>query len=221
MDNVVFLMGRFANQLWEISAAIRVFGEGNFKVCLDACGEYERKAFENFQGIEVKEKVDVDDICIRAGYYQHKKWLCNPEVIKKYIKRPDDVPHLRAVIHLRLDDYIRNEEYRPYVVKRSYIDEACKRMGIDVKDFVVLSDSPQFVNRLYGDDLIVHEETDDLRAFWTLVEADYVIGSASTYSYWACYLNHHKEFALPLYWKLPTDDVDVTMAKCVQDLLWF
>lgn len=220
MDNVACMMGRFANQLWELSAATIVFGKGNFKANLSLCGTYEAKAFENFQGIDVKQNLDDTDCLMKPGYYQHKRWLADPNVIKSYIRKPDDIPHLPAAIHIRLDDYTRNNDYAPYIIKRRYIEDSCKKMGLKLSDCVVFTDSPEAVHSLYGDDLNVYDEKDGLRAFWMLVEADYLICSASTYSYWAAYLGNHKRFTMPIHWHFPVNDDD-TIAKCTQDLFWF
>lgn len=63
-----------------------------------------------------------------------------------------------------------------------------------------MSDSPQKVREMFGDDLRVYEEPNTLRAFWTMANADYLIGSASTFSYWAAYLGHNKAFVFPDKW---------------------
>lgn len=221
MDNIVYLAGRFANQLWEISAATKLFGFGNFKVNLKFCGEWEKRAFENFQGIEVKENIEDSDRCMPLGYYQHKKWLVDPHTMMKYLKKPENIPHLHAVIHLRLDDYLQNAEYSPFVVSRKYITDACEKLNIDIKDCMVVSDTPSAVKQIYGNDLNVYDEPDTLRAFWTMVNSDYFIGSASTFSYWAAYLGKHKDFALPVFWHFPKDGLDTSVALCNKDLFWW
>lgn len=40
MDNLIRFMGRLGNQLWILSAGIKTFGEGNFKVVYSSRGRY-------------------------------------------------------------------------------------------------------------------------------------------------------------------------------------
>lgn len=83
----------------------------------------------------------------------------------------------------------------------------------------MMSDSPSKVREMFGEDLRVHEESDTLRAFWTLCNADYLIGSMSTFSYWAAYLGQHKGVAFPDEWFFVKSDG--TFAQRLDDLLWY
>lgn len=81
-------------------------------------------------GIEFKPEPDEGDNIMPIGYYQHKKWLVDAEVMRRYIRTVDDVPHLKAVIHIRLGDYLRVGTHKPFIITREYLERKCGELGV-------------------------------------------------------------------------------------------
>lgn len=222
-DNVVQLAGRFGNQLWELSTAIKVFGEENFKANLRHCGPAERASFEEgVRNVRVKEQPELDDFLLPLSYYQHRKFLCQrASIVRCIAPKPANTPSLPCVCHLRLDDYLRLEPYSRCILTRDFVQVALDKLGVDRKDLYVLSDgTEEQVKEHLWDDVNYVNEPRTIPAFWTMIEAENLIMSASSFSYWAGYLNSGKIVPAPV-WPCELQNLsDPNLATSRNELLW-
>lgn len=133
----------------------------------------------------------MDGACIKLDYLVPKEVMRN--IIKEVPAEKYDV-----VIHWRMGDYKVTPPFDRVILTKEYIDEALKILGKKPEECVIVTDSPERVKELTN--IRVLDIADDLETFWTIVNAENIVMSASTFSWWGAYLSEAKKIVYPKTW---------------------
>ena len=201
------LRGRLGNQLFQY-AICRIVAEQNgydysipkewqgqrlFECSLgvDCTHEENLNIFKEGKNKFNPEVFDVKDNTIIEGFWQSDKYLSGYEEQVKEWFRPSKIKPIKmkdntCVIHLRMKDRYNRDLKLP----KEYFDKAkeivTSKVGQSIK-FLIVTDNPNGAKNYFKDDKIISGTlTED---FITIHQAKYKIISASTFSWWASWLN--------------------------------
>lgn len=193
------LAGGMGNALFTISRAIK--NGGNFTFCPYMTNkEYYDRMLQNIDW-------QFSGVTENKGYEIRLDSLVDKKEIEKYIKKVE-APTYKYVIHLRFGDYIEKYPYCLVKANEYYVKDACKRLGITVNDLMIVTDDSLMAQGMLGRDINIFDGN-DLESFWVLYNAENLIMSPSTFSWWAAYLGKAKRVIYPKYW---AEDYNVSSA---------
>ena len=168
--------------------------------------------FENFHEKAFSySKIVLKNTHIRLnGYFQSEKYFnAYSNQIRNFIRQGLSdlgfVSRYGNVIQIRMGDMARSENVRRIhgIISDSYLSNAIVKLGIDPKDFTVVSDDFESVrNELPSFDLLrinIAESKSDLEDLYILSKANNLIISNSTFGWWGAWLGEGNVVA-PLNW---------------------
>ena len=205
------LNGRLGNQLFQY-AICRIVAEKNgyeysipkewqgqnlFECSLGVDCEQEENlnTFKEGENKFNPEVFDVKDNTILDGFWQSDKYLYGyEEKIKEWFK-PKKINSINieddtCVIHLRMKDRYNRDLKLP----KEYFDIAKRIVKSKVDQsikFLIVTDSPEMAKSYFKDDEITNNNME--ADFFTIYQAKHKIISASTFSWWASWLNATKD----------------------------
>ena len=202
------LKGRLGNQLFQY-AICRIVAEQNgyeysipkewqgqrlFECSLgvDCTHEENLKTFNEGENKFNPEVFDVKDNTILDGFWQSDKYLYGYEEKVKAWFKPKKINSINikdntCVIHLRMKDRYFWEKYRLPI---EYFDKAKEIVKSKVDQsikFLIVTDNPEMAKSYFKDDEITNNNME--ADFFTIYQAKHKIISASTFSWWASWLN--------------------------------
>lgn len=164
-----------------------------------------------------REATEIQDGTDVGGYFQSDRFFSKEDVLGWYdfnrslfVDLEKKYAHIdfadATAIHLRLGDY-NQVSLQFYVAKKTYFKKALAAMPRR-KHILVFSDEPRFA-REYLDfiqgNIIFIEGNKDYEDFYLMSKCHDMICSASSFSWWAAYLNtfEDKKIVMPDRWFLP------------------
>ena len=209
--HVPMAMGGFANNLWCLSAALKTLG----KPILEIENSKIRDDFYDYFADSVV-TFRRQGITFPPVYYQHKYFLVPKEKILPYVKI-EDTECLKWACHIRLGDYLANADYARTIPSAARLMGLFDYLSLTPNQVTFITDSPEIFRRLYPKDWNVRSTNQD---FSLLTNAENIIMSASTFSWWAAYLGNHKLIFYPSQWYCDFVRVDPTCAAKGTDLIF-
>jgi len=211
------LIGRLGNQMFQISAAIGYSKKHNipYWVPKQSIAEHIWPAmFKHFPSepmpgvsyVHYKEPEHSyneipfrQNICIE-GFFQSQKYFdhCRQDIIDAF-----QIPYKKldgfVMIHVRRSDYLEMQDKHP-VITYDYISEAVKHfISFGYKSFVVCSDDIKWCRiqfkplELYGAVFSYSSGNGPIEDLALLSCGEHFIGSNSSFSWWAYYLNQNPD----------------------------
>ena len=157
-----------------------------------------------------------------AGFFQSPLFFKKEDVLRWFSFNESLFASVRAkygninlnkatAIHLRLGDYCNPSSLMFYTIRPEYVKRALSLIK-EGGPILVISDSPETAKKYLGhmpEGTIFVEGNKDYEDFYLLAHAKNIICSASSFSWWAAYLNKHpnKKVFMPQYWFLPMSRV--------------
>ena len=164
-----------------------------------------------------KKTLDIKDETDVTGFFQSEKFFSKSDIrewfsFKKEMfegvrKKYSNIDFKNSIaIHLRLGDYL-NPSLQFYIAKTSYFEEALNLLGSS-PHILVFSDDPNRAQKSLGHisgNIQFIEGNKDYEDFYLITKCRDVICSASSFSWWAAYLNPSstKKVIMPSQWFLP------------------
>lgn len=191
------LQNGFGNMLF---TAVEGVANGGTFVALKERGDYIDTYFKDLPREEIENAEDAEGY--ERDYFislESAKKLPREEILS-LLKEPEGVPVFKYVCHLRFGDYMMKWPYCMVKPTRRYVEDAAAALGIDYRELVFVSDTPQFARLILGTDITVYEGT-ELQQFWAMVKAtEAVVMSPSTWSFWGTYLGNARRVVFPKFW---------------------
>lgn len=214
-----FSKGRLGNRLFFIASTIGIAlkNKTNYYFGSDL-GEYQ-KIFENdlpitdiiptklynqekfsFYDIKISEDTELE------GYYQSEKFFMEfkdevltqlkfkEEFIKFAIDRYPSITN-SASIHIRRGDYLNQLDYHP-VLPIQYYNYIIENYLYEFDNIFVFSDDEEWCKNTFTSNKFIFPKFDDdndLLSFVLMSQSKNIVISNSSYSWWAAWLNRHKE----------------------------
>lgn len=162
---------------------------------------------------EIKDGTDIEGYFMSHKFFNQKdvqEWYTfNQEQIANIKQKYKDLDFENSVaVHLRLGDYT-NPSLQFYIAKKSYFKKALAFIP-HKKNILVFSDSPalakKYLEGISGEgNMIFIEGNQDFEDLYLMSLCRDMICSASSFSWWAAYLNKHsdKTIVMPSAWFLP------------------
>ena len=160
---------------------------------------------------------DIQDGTEIGGYFQTDKYFSKEDAKKWFVfnesfftdvnKKYSQIDFSSCTaIHIRLGDYL-HPTLQFYVPKKSYFKNALKLIT-NTKNVVVFSDNPELAKKYLNfliEKAIFVERNQPHEDFYLMSKCRNIICSASSFSWWAAYLNKHedKKVIVPKCWFLP------------------
>lgn len=188
MSTVARFLGRFGNNIFQLSAALKL---SNGEEVLVNPGKYTGK--DGFTNIKITNK----NWTIPPGNYQHKKWLLPKEQLLYYIKKVE-VPSYKWALHIRGKDYLHI--YPDCVRSREHILHQFEYFNLNPTEVKVVTDDPVFAKTLVPQQCKIIRSDHFLKDWWILRNAENLILSPGTFSYTAAYLGDHNRVIMPRLW---------------------
>ena len=160
------------------------------------------------------------------GYFQSEKYFKNYEnEIKELfnfsfikVKKKYSTINNKVVLHVRRGDYLENSNTHPSIPLEYY--KSCLE-ELDIKDptILIVTDDINTVSKDFNELDYVHVNgQNELEDFCYIMNADYIIGCNSTFSWWAAYLSNSKKSIFPKKWfgpEGPPDSSDIYPTKFI------
>lgn len=157
----------------------------------------------------------VKPLCLYRGFFQSDLYFIDMEVvikkrfqIKKHLhkalaeKLHDYINREYAVIHVRLGDYKNFQIYSsPALLPKEYYLKGFATLRSKCERILVVSDEIEEAKSLFGPDVEYILGSSELEDFYLLMNANFLLISNSSFSWWAAYLNTKKAVVYaPKYW---------------------
>ena len=202
--------GRFGNQLFQYAFA-RAYAE-KYNASLEIPSDwFGYEVFKDIKGRPISKnikssKMDTtpplqEGACINLfGYYQSAEALeyLSVKKIREWFQFKDsifekfkDTKH-DIVIHKRRGDYVKHRKRFCIVSEKSYYD-LCEKEGLDASKALWVSDENDGKNATEDE-----KKNSLLNDFFELMNAETMIRSNSTFSYWAGILGNNKKIYSPI-----------------------
>ena len=179
MSTIVKFLGRFGNNIFQLSAALKLSNGGEVLV-----NPGRGTGIDGFVNLKLTYQAQN----FPGGYYQHKKWLLPKEEILPYIKKVN-TPRYDWTIHIRGTDY----KLFPGVLRsREHICYQLCWLNIRPKDIKVITDDIAYATKLVPYDCEIIRSKDFITDWWILRNSYNIITSPGTFSYTAAYLGNHE-----------------------------
>lgn len=142
------------------------------------------------------------------GHFQNERYFSDykEDIRKLYKNLTSEQQEGTLGIHIRLTDY-RSHVTKPFLDYRTYIGKALKKIPMDkVKNLIIFSDEPiTALNMVKTLDIpksikIEVDGNDTLSALRRMTGMQYLITSASSYSWWGAWLGDHDIVTVPTPW---------------------
>ncbi len=169
------------------------------------------KQYDNETGFRQQDYDRLFDRAIHVGYFQSEAYFehCRTEIKELFQIRqsfaiqPQSSPYL--AIHMRFGDYSNLNSPnlgKDVSLPESYFVQSIQKLRAKVTKIIVLSDEPERAKKMLSDlpniEFYAGSEIED---FQTLMFANYLIISNSTFAWWAAYLNKNAiEIIAPEFW---------------------
>ena len=164
------------------------------------------------QALEIEDNTDIEGFFQSERYFSHadvKEWFAFKEEKFSAVKgKYEDIDFADATaIHLRLGDYLTSPPIY-YIPKLAYFREALEKCP-HKKTVLVFSDDPgtarSYLAGLPGN-IVFIEGNKDYEDFYLMSRCRSIICSASSFSWWAAYLNGFadKTIVVPEKWFAPS-----------------
>lgn len=178
MSTIVKFFGRFGNNIFQLSAALKLSNGGEVLV-----NPGRGTGIDGFVNLKLTQK----EQNFPKGYYQDKKWLIPKEELLPYIKKVN-TPKYDWTLHIRGADY----KLFPGVLRsREHIFYQLHWLNIRPKDIKVITDDITYAARLVPYDCEIIRSEDFITDWWILRNSYNIITSPGTFSYTAAYLGNH------------------------------
>lgn len=179
MSTIVKFLGRFGNNIFQLSAALKLSNGGEVLV-----NPGRGTGINGFVNLKLTQEAQNFPV----GYYQHKKWLLPKEEILPYIKKVS-TPRYDWTLHIRGTDYKR---FPGVLRSREYILYQLHWLKLRPKDIKVITDDISYAKQLVPYDCEVIRSEDFITDWWILRNSFNIITSPGTFSYTAAYLGNHE-----------------------------
>lgn len=179
MSTIVKFLGRFGNNIFQLSAALKLSNGGEVLV-----NPSRGTGADGFVNLKLTNK----EQNFPWGYYQHKKWLLPKEEILPYIKKVD-APRYDWTLHIRGTDYKR---FTGVLRSREHICYQLHWLNLRPKDIKVITDDIDYAKQLVPHDCEIIRSADFITDWWILRNSYNIITSPGTFSYTAAYLGDHE-----------------------------
>lgn len=207
MSTIVKFFGRFGNNIFQLSAALKLSNGGEVLV-----NPGSGTGIDGFVNLKLTQK----EQNFLIGCYQNRKWLLPKEVILPYIKKVS-TPSYEWVLHIRGGDYIR--VFNKVLRSRAHILHQLKYFNIKPEDLVIVTDDVKYTQYLLSDKYNILHSNSFIYDWWVLRNARNIILSPGTFSYTAAYLGDHDKVIMPRLWPWDLgDSKDTTSVKHGIDL---
>ena len=154
-----------------------------------------------------------DDDLVIDGYFQSAKYFYKYEnELKNLINFPNAIkdkideklsffPGIKIMLHIRRGDYINHSNIHN-VIDIDWYAKILNSLETSNKKIFVCTDSPDIVFKEIGSkfEYIFVNSKDELSDLYCLSRGDYIVGSNSTFSWWAAWLGNHKARFFPKQW---------------------
>lgn len=179
MSTIVKFLGRFGNNIFQLSAALKLSNGGEVLV-----NPGRGTGIDGFVNLKLTQKGQN----FPGGYYQNKKWLVPKEKLLPYIKKVN-TPRYDWTLHIRGTDY---KLFTGVLRSREYICYQLHWLNIEPKDIKVITDDITYAKQLVPDGCDIIRSPDFITDWWILRNSYNIITSPGTFSYTAAYLGDHE-----------------------------
>lgn len=236
------IMGGFGNQLYQVSAAIAFSIKHNYKLIFDSShmdkqtlhysntildvypklsNMFSREVLTNYKIYREKQEFvynEIDKIypiLVIYGYFQGTKYFENidvKELFKDFITLPKEIKNAEITIHVRRGDFLKNPHIFT-VLNPKYYEDALKLLPDG--DVLIISEDLQWCkdNLKISDRNVKYQYKDYISDFLSLSNSTKgMILAGSTFSWWAAYLNPHKNVTIvcPDNWYSQQKSIDIS-----------
>jgi len=160
------------------------------------------------------------------GYFQSEKYFINYKdkinnlfdfssikIKQKFI----DIEN-KIVLHVRRGDYLENSDIHPSI-PLEYYKNCLNELNISNPNVLIVTDDIVSVSKEFTDLNYTHVNgKSELEDFCYIMNADYIIGCNSSFSWWASYLSNSKKIIFPKTWfgpDGPPDSSDIYPTKFI------
>lgn len=207
MSTIVKFFGRFGNNIFQLSAALKLSNGGEVLV---NPGRY--TGIDGFENL----KLTWNGQNFRKGYYQDRRWLLPKEEMLPYIKKVS-APSYEWVLHIRGGDYIHI--FNSLLRSREHILYQLNYFKIRPENLVIVTDDINYTQSLLPDKYNILHSDSFIYDWWILRNAKNIILSPGTFSYTAAYLGDHDRVIMPRLWPWDLcDSRDITSVRRGIDL---
>lgn len=222
--NFVWLSNQFGNQIWQIAVATFFFGRGNFAAITSYAVPLKGIGFHAFlhvpcfpfnretsalapQTVYVKRGVPIPrgTNSISDGLLQDVAYLRNLDA--RQLLTFDGIDNDFRIVHVRGGDYLTGEPFRSCVKNRDWYlkaIDAVPDMRKHRDKIVLLTNDKKYAGKILPEFLIL--DVPPLTAFRLMMGCRSLVISASTFSWWAGYLNPSAQIACPSRWPAAGED---------------
>ena len=146
------------------------------------------------------------------GYFQSEKYFKN---YKNKIKNLFDFSSIKinkkysslknkVVLHVRRGDYLENNDTHP-LTPLNYYKKCLKELDLKSSNILIVTDDIKNVGREFKELKYTHiNGKSELEDFVYIMNADYIIGCNSSFSWWAAYLSNSNYKFFPKKWFGPS-----------------
>lgn len=216
--NFVWLNNQFGNQIWQIAVATFFFGKGNFAAITSYAVPLKGIGFHAFlhvpcfpfnretstlapQTVYVKRGVPIPrgTNSIIDGQLQDVAYLHNLDA--RQLLTFDGIDNDFRIVHVRGGDFFTSKPHRPYVKNRDWYLKAIDAVP-DMRKHrdktVLLTNDKKYAGKILPEFPIL--DVPPLTAFRLMMGCRSLVISASSFGWWAGYLNPSAQIAAPSRW---------------------
>tara|TARA_R100000908_G_scaffold7527_1_gene2722 strand:+ start:483 stop:1235 length:753 start_codon:yes stop_codon:yes gene_type:complete len=153
-------------------------------------------------------KIPLQKNILLDGYFQSEKYFKKyKDIIKKLfnfssIKINEKYNSLKSkiVLHVRRGDYVENNNVHPSITL-DYYKKCLDKINLKDNNVLIVTDDIKTVSREFKELDYTHiNGKSELEDFVYIMNADYIIGCNSSFSWWASYLSDSKYNFFPKKW---------------------
>jgi len=146
---------------------------------INAIENGEHEGLEDYYKDEIKNLFDFSSIKINKKYSSLKN---------------------KVVLHVRRGDYLENNDTHPST-SLDYYKKCLKQLDLKSSNVLIVTDDIKNVSREFKDIEYTHiNGKSELEDFVYIMNADYIIGCNSSFSWWAAYLSNSNNSFFPKKW---------------------